>query len=264
MDADQETLHQLLLHQEPALARHQLSDGRRVWVRRANVGNPKLYYFIQDMVALYVFKIPPLRAVYRNPKDAIDDEASRLKALEEKRILVPQLLAYSESGLMMSDLSAGRRSCETLDALLRGLAEAGKPVLPLWQSGLDALSDVHAKGQYLSQAFVRNILLIDNEDWAFIDFEEDPIHRLTLAECQVRDLLFYLHSSVFLIDDKPSAIAHFRRMLHSATPKLQDCFSRTAVRLGRVKLRPLIAKLGRDGRRIAQAMHFIEMLARDN
>ena len=261
MTSEEKILQKLLAQQSESIARHQLKDGRSVWVRRVNRGNPKIYYNFQTFIARFILKAPPLRAVFRGPGQAIEDEASRLAALAAAEIPAPHLLAQLPEGLMMSDLGAGHEQAETLDGLMHDQAAEGKPVLPLWCAGLDALSDVHDKQQYLSQAFARNIMLLDGKDWAFIDFEEDPIHELSLEQCQVRDLLFYLHSTVFMINDKKAAVAYFRQALRDADPALQGCFHQTAIQLANTRLRALIGKLGRDGRRIAEALDFIEKSA---
>lgn len=257
MTSEEKILHTLLAQQSESIARYKLEDGRSVWVRRVNRGNPKIYYSFQTIIAKYLLRVPPLRGVFRGPEAAIEDEASRLAALAAAGIRAPLLLAQLPEGLMMSDLGEGREQVATLDSLLHDRTEQGEEILPLWVAGLDALSKVHEKWQYLSQAFARNIMLLDGRDWAFIDFEEDPIHELTLEQCQVRDLLFYLHSTVFMIDDKKAAIAHFRHTLHRAAPALQENYRQVAVQLAGTRLKTLISKLGRDGRRIAEAVEFI-------
>lgn len=257
MTEDQHRLQDLLLKQSQPIAPHVLDDGRRVWVRRLNRGNPRLYYWLQTLIATKIIHVPPLRAVFRSPQGAIEDEANRLRALAEADICAPRLMAQLPDGLMMTDLSATHERSATLDALLREKHTSGKPVLPLWSAGLDALNAVHNKAQYLSQAFARNIMLLDATQWAFIDFEEDPIHYLNLAQCQVRDVLFYLHSTVFLLDEKEAAAKHFNTMMQRANSALQREFQRNADKLMRFNRGHVIGKLGRDGRRIAQALDFI-------
>ena len=76
--------------------------------------------------------------------------------------------------------------------------EARGKHLTAWNAGLNAIGEVHRKGQFLSQAFARNIM-ISGKDISFLDFEDDPSEVLTLAECQSRDWLCYLHSTALML-----------------------------------------------------------------
>src|SRR5690606_32332086 len=67
-----------------------------------------------------------------------------------------------------------------------------------WQRGGALLSQVHAQGQYLSQAFARNFILHDGK-LSLIDFEDDPLEVMSLPQAQVRDWLAYLHSTAWLM-----------------------------------------------------------------
>ena len=58
-----------------------------------------------------------------------------------------------------------------------------------------AIAAVHARGAYLSQAFARNLMHCPDGVIGFIDFEDDPGETLSIAECQARDWLSYLHST---------------------------------------------------------------------
>lgn len=242
-------LKNILKLQTASIAAHTLSDGQRVWVRCINRGNLRILYTLQTVIALYVLKVPSLRGVFCNPKTAISDEAKRLRDLKRAGITAPRLLAQLPHGLMMSDLGDG----QTLDHLLRHSEDP----LALWQSGLSAISSVHQQGSYLSQAFARNIIALERGQWGFFDFEEDPASKLTIAQCQVRDLLFYLHSSVFLLNDHASAAALLREELAQGSNERQACFTDAATQLRKWRRWRIIGKLGRDGERIASVLHFL-------
>ncbi len=66
--------------------------------------------------------------------------------------------------------------------------------LDWWQRGLRTLVDVHARDQYLSQAFARNFIAV-GDMLVMIDFEDDPLEVMTLDQAQARDWLAYLHAS---------------------------------------------------------------------
>ena len=57
-----------------------------------------------------------------------------------------------------------------------------------------AIERVHRSGQYLSQAFARNIIVCNDSQIGFIDFEDDPGRYMPLERCQSRDYLCYLQS----------------------------------------------------------------------
>ena len=54
---------------------------------------------------------------------------------------------------------------------------------------------MHRSGQYLSQAFARNIIVCNDGQIGFIDFEDDPGRYMPLERCQSRDYLCYLQST---------------------------------------------------------------------
>ena len=68
-----------------------------------------------------------------------------------------------------------------------------------WRDGLDAIAEVHARGEYLSHAFARNFIAERGAGLAMIDFEVDPLEVLSLHQAQARDWLAYLHSTLWLL-----------------------------------------------------------------
>jgi hypothetical protein len=74
----------------------------------------------------------------------------------------------------------------------------------LFRTCLSGIKQLHIKGQYLSQGFVRNILKIkDSDEVGFIDFEDDPLDVLSLEQAQARDLLIFVNSTArFFVNDK--------------------------------------------------------------
>ncbi|UJF23806.1 hypothetical protein L0B52_05505 [Suttonella sp. R2A3] len=251
-------LKSMLSTQTASIVPHKLPDGRKVWVRCINRGNLRILYTLQTLIALYLFKVPSLRGVFCNPKEAISDEANRLRDLEQAGVNAPRLLAQRSDGLMMSDLG----QADTLDHQLHEAQARQQDLLALWQSGLVGINSVHQKDSYLSQAFSRNILVLDHERWGFIDFEEDPRTKLSLAQCQVRDLLFYLHSTVFMIDDVESAANAFEGVLNQGSDERKQCFIEASRALAKWQRWRLIAKLGRDGQRIAKVLYFLSLISK--
>ncbi len=113
-------------------------------------------------------------------------EVRRLRSLAAAGVPVPEVLHVESEFFVQRWLGETR-----LDALLQ---RADAEALRWWTCGLDALIDLHARGQYLSQAFARNFIAC-GETLAMIDFEDDPLQVMSLERAQARDWLAYLHSS---------------------------------------------------------------------
>ena len=177
--------------QKANIACYELSDGLVVWIRKAGARNPAWRYALLGMITR------PLRLGVLKPvpnlggEKAIAVEEKRLRELKAAGISVPEVLAHQADALMLSHLDG-----KQLDTQIE--QEARGKHLTAWNAGLNAIGEVHRKGQFLSQAFARNIM-ISGKDVSFLDFEDDPSEVLTLAECQSRDWLCYLHSTSLML-----------------------------------------------------------------
>lgn len=181
--------------QQEALASYRLLDGTRVWLRRSVRRNPVWLYRVLGAVVA-VLRLPVLRPVPNlGGTTALAIEARRLRELAAAGVCVPDVLAQEESAVLLSDVGG-----MTVQAALEQADVAA--ALRIWAAGLAAIAQVHQVGQYLSQAFARNMLWRDDETVAFIDFEDDPATVLPLAHCQCRDWLCYLHSTTLVLEEK--------------------------------------------------------------
>ena len=188
-------LSQCLLQQNSNIARHTLANGEKVWVRRAGARNPAWRYRLLGGVAR-MLRLGVLTPVPNLGGAAgIATEAARLQALAAVGINVPPLLALHHDALMMG--SIGQRN---LFDEIRYQIQSPPELLQRWQLGLEAIAQVHQHGQYLSQAFARNLMYAEPQI-GFIDFEDDPGSVLPLPLCQARDWLCYLHSSARLLQE---------------------------------------------------------------
>ncbi len=121
-------------------------------------------------------------------------EAARLHALAAAGVRVPALLHVDPDFLVLEHLAGPS---------LVGLIEQGGPsAFDAWQVGLATLADVHRRGGHLSHAFARNFLVTET-GLATIDFEDDPLEVMALADAQARDWLAYLHSTVWQLGREP-------------------------------------------------------------
>lgn len=136
-------------------------------------------------------------------------ELRRLRELGAAGVAVPAVLGETPDGIVLEFL--GDRS------LVEEFKLDAATGLAAWRRGLDAIADVHRRGQYLSQAFARNIIVHDGRLW-FIDFEDDPLEAMDLVHAQVRDWLAYLHSSVWLLAAPRAALLDAWRATVRAMP----------------------------------------------
>ncbi|UOO81328.1 hypothetical protein LVJ83_10195 [Uruburuella testudinis] len=179
-------LQQLLAAQTGTICRHTLSDGQTVWVRKTGKSIPPWRYALLGIIArsLHLGALQPVPNL--GGSTAIAIEAARLRALAEHNIRTPRLLAESSDGLMFTHIG---------EYTLLHHIEYSPERLHYWLQGLEAIGNVHCHGEYLSQAFARNIIICNDNTIGFIDFEDDPGQYMPLIRCQSRDYLCYLHST---------------------------------------------------------------------
>ncbi len=115
-------------------------------------------------------------------------EERRLRTLHKAGVTVPQLLHVGADYLVMQRIEG-----HNLDHCMHSPDYAA---LDAFNMGANALMDLHAKGQYLSQGFARNMLNCQGHVF-FIDFEDDPLQVMSLQQAQVRDWLSFVLSSVW-------------------------------------------------------------------
>jgi tRNA A-37 threonylcarbamoyl transferase component Bud32 len=118
-------------------------------------------------------------------------EVRRLGALIDSGVRVPRVLHQAPDFLVLSH--------EDGVALSSLLTDTPPVAMSAFRQGLDALAEVHARGQYLSQAFARNMLL-SPEGVVFLDFEDDPLEVMSLTDAQARDWLAYLLSTLWCVN----------------------------------------------------------------
>lgn len=157
-----------------------------VWIKRATARHGMLPYRILGLLTK-LMRLPVLHPV-PNPggSEAIRIEIRRLQQLAASGLRVPEVLASCDQGFIMRHLAADRRSLPSLgDEMAAAVPHGADAVLALWAQGLDTLDAVHARGQYLSQAFARNMVRCPDGVIACIDFEDDPADAVPAARCAV-------------------------------------------------------------------------------
>ena len=174
-------------------------DDRIVVVKRQRTDRMALGYRILDLVA-WLSHQPWLRGVRISAgKQGQADELARLRALEQAGVAVPQVL-HVDSDFFVMGYAQGTD-------LASMLPREPDLMRHRWGLGLAFLRDAHAHGQYLSQAFARNMILTDQSVVA-VDFEDDPLRAMSLAAAQTRDWLAYLHSTLWMLPPAQPWVRH--------------------------------------------------------
>ncbi len=228
-----------LPRQEKNVASHRFGS-ERVWLKKAGLAR---------MARLDIIKPVP------NPggEAAIATEARRLKTLAAAGLRVPAVLAQQADGLLISDLGESGRATVVLQERLDQAAAAGPAaLLAVWREGLAAIAAVHVRGQHLSQAFDRNLVQCPDGVIGYIDFEDDPAEVMTLAECQARDWLSYLHSTAMMLEAAAPQAAgqHWHAALAGVSDEVRERIANAARRMKWAQKLPASRRWGRDTQRV--------------
>ena len=229
----------------------------QVWLKKAGPLNARWPYAVLGALAGLV-RLEALRPV-PNPGGtvAIQTEARRLAELHSLGLRVPPVLAVADGGLLIRHLGrTGAPTKSLADEMHHAAIDTPHTVLPLWQQGLDAIGLVHDKGACLSQAFARNLVRCPDGVVGYIDFEDDPAAALPLAQCQLRDLLCYAHSTALYLEDTGAlqAANHAWATWTAQRPPAMRLLLQTSLRRMRwMRHLPTQRTLGRDLQRARMA-----------
>lgn len=99
---------------------------------------------------------------------------------------------------MIADVSNVEVPSEQLESALKNSASA-EDCLHLYKQIVDELHAIHQKEAWLSEAFLRNMVLDKNKHIVFLDFESDPGQYMNQQLCFARDWLCLIFSaSIYL------------------------------------------------------------------
>ena len=170
-------------------------------------------------------------------------EVARLHALHEAGARVPRVLHVAPDHFVMQWLGA-----EHLGTLLQAHHPAAGD---LWREAGDALVQLHARGQYLSQGFARN-LIVDTLSQppclaGAIDFEDDPLEVMSLPDAQVRDWLALFQSTLWTLSlPEPKIDQQIQRWMAQERDDVRAQFQQAARRVGWLRHLPRQRRFGRD------------------
>ena len=189
-------------------------------------------------------RVPLLRAVpVHGGAQAQAVEIARLQQLGAVGAPVPQVLHVAEAHFVMSWLGPSH--------LAMMLHQRHPQAFELWQQGAQALVQVHAASQYLSQCFGRNMIVDDASQpprfAGMIDFEDDPLEVMSLDEAQVRDWLIYLQSTLWDLQVPQQQLdAALDALIASESAAVQALFADACRRLAWLRILPSTRRFGRD------------------
>jgi tRNA A-37 threonylcarbamoyl transferase component Bud32 len=215
--------------------RKRYADDRRAWALGAMAAVARLLHE------------PPLRPPPRHdPRTMRSIEAGRLRKLQALGIRAPQVLGEGPDWLLLSDLGP------TLSSRLRAAQGDRNVVDGLVRGAIEAIAAAHGRDAYFGQPLPRN-LTVEDGHVGFLDFEEDPLEVMTLAQAQARDWLLFAYGVARYYDDRPQALAELLREGLACVPVQAAHQARQAAR----RLRPLALlarRLGREARALGHAV----------
>ena len=172
-------------------------------------------------------------------------EARRLAELQAQGVHVPQVIGEGSSTLLLSDIG------ETFAAQLRAANGNPEQIDGLTCKVVDAIVSAHARGAYFGQPLPRNITIDAAGRVGFIDFEEDPLEVMTLAQAQARDWLMFAFGMSKYYDGRTGVLADILARAMQAEPEV-------AVHAGRIRRLQGFARkirwLGRSARHVAHSI----------
>ncbi len=204
--------------------------------------HPALYRLLNALA--WMTGAPFLKAVpMHGGAQAQQTEVARLRALHAAGARVPQVLHVAPDHFVMQWLGGDH---------LGTLLQAGHPQgEALWREAGDLLVRLHARGQYLSQGFARNLIVDTSHEpprlAGAIDFEDDPLQVMSLPQAQVRDWLAFLQSTLWTLPLPPEWIdVQLDAWMRLEADEVRDQFLDAARKLGWLRHLPRQRRFGRD------------------
>lgn len=172
-------------------------EGQRAWLKQYGKGGRALALGLLNFVArrfhLDALRPPP----HRGGDAARETEARRLAELQAQGVNVPDVLGTGHAALVIGDNGSSFNTC------LRQADDAGRDRLV--SAAMQAIASAHRNGAYFGQPLPRN-LTWDGQQVGFIDFEEDPLEVMDLAQAQARDWLMFGYGVAKYYEDRPQRL----------------------------------------------------------
>jgi tRNA A-37 threonylcarbamoyl transferase component Bud32 len=219
-------------------------EGQRAWLKQYGEGSRVvalgLLNFIARRFQLDALRPPP----HRGGDAARETEARRLAELQAQGVNVPSVIGSGHAALVLGDNGSSFNTC------LREADDAGRDRLVA--AAMNAIAQAHRKGAYFGQPLPRN-LTWDGNEIGFIDFEEDPLEVMDLAQAQARDWLMFGYGVAKYYEDRPQQLQSLmaQAMDGAEAPVLAHAHDVT----GRLQgLARYSMKMGRSARALAHSI----------
>lgn len=174
------------------------ADKTKFWLKKAAPARGVFRYHALNLFSK-IMCLPLLKAVPQpGGNKALKTEARRLTEMSKANVLVPIIIYKDSNCLLLSDLG------ESLIDEFKSHRDDKNRIRRLFAGCLLEIRQLHDQDMYMSQGFVRNILKTSEHPlkFGFIDFEDDPLQVMSLAEAQARDLLLFVNSTArFFVED---------------------------------------------------------------
>ena len=172
-------------------------EGQRAWLKQYGESSRAvalgLLNFVANRFQLDALRPPP----HRGGDAARETEARRLAELQAQGVNVPHVIGSGHASQGLGDTASSFNTC------LRQAADAGPEALV--SAAMEAIVAAHAKGAYFGQPLPRN-LTWDGRAIGFIDFEEDPLEVMDLAQAQARDWLMFGYGVAKYYEHRPEQL----------------------------------------------------------
>lgn len=212
------------------------------WLKKATPARGEFRYHALNFFS-WMMRLPLLKAVPQpGGNQAIANEVGRINQLTKAGVKVPEILAYDESWILLKDVG------QSIINTMKHKDTNQTNIQTLFQTCLNAIKDLHNNNQYLSQGFIRNMLLDPStQTVTFIDFEDDPMDVMCLAEAQARDVLLLVNSTArFFVNDQAFFNDTLRHFLSDHNPSMVKALRSTTNRLQWITRIPMQKFLGHD------------------
>jgi len=218
-------------------------DGQRAWLKQYGAGSRALALgalgFVTRLLHLQALRPPP----HHGGEAARDIEARRIAELRAQAVNVPEVLGSGRTTLVLSDNGRSLASC------LREADDAGRDELV--RHALQAIARSHAQGAYFGQPLPRN-MTFDGQRIGFIDFEEDPLEVMDLAQAQARDWLMFGYGVAKYYEQRLPVLQGLlaEAMSGEGAPVVEHAHAVT----GRLQPMARMLRLGRSARALAHSI----------
>jgi len=212
------------------------------WLKKAAPARGLFRYHALNLFS-QMMQLPLLKAVPQpGGETAISNERSRLTQLTAAGVPVPEVLAHGRDWLLLKDCGV------SIIGILKDPKTSQSRRKQLFSQCLQALSVLHRQNQYLSQGFIRNVLLEpETKRIVFIDFEDDPLQVMNLAAAQARDVLLLVNSTArFFLQDRCFFESTIQDFLRDHDADMVQALKTTANRMQWVTRIPFQGLFGHD------------------